>query len=259
MTSSWLVVLICIERFVAVCFPLKAPIINRKRFAVVGIVLIYLIIGAYNGVWVTFADRLVGGVCRPNTQPPGFVTINRTFLIVGLSIYSFIPCLILITLTTFIIIQLYSARRVRRNMLARLTEESYEDPTSKTTLMLLCIIVAFVILVMPIAVAHLIFFIKRQPIFEVKDVAIVVYREVATLLEHINYSINFLLYVVACPSFRNHLPLIFCCGRARRYTLGNENVALQDSSGSDKSRSSALTFNTRKGSAGSIQVHRVGQ
>lgn len=256
MTSSWLVVLICIERFVAVCLPMKAAYLNTKKHVVIGIVLVYLIIGTYNGVWVSFADRLIGGTCTPNTKPEGLAHVTRAFLIVGLTIYSFIPCLILFVCTTCIIVSLFASRNLRKRL--TVGSNSYDDQTSKTTAMLLCIIVAFVLLVLPITFAHLISFIQSQPLFESKEPGIVFYREISQVLEHLNYSINFVLYILACPSFRNQVPVIMRCRQQSRSSGVFQGVALQNSNNSDKSNLTNLTGrSSRKSSAASMQIHHV--
>ena len=56
MTSSWFVVLISMERVVAVALPFHAKKINSRKNIIGLIVLVYLAIGTFDLVWGCFAD-----------------------------------------------------------------------------------------------------------------------------------------------------------------------------------------------------------
>ena len=254
MTSSWLVVLICAERFVAVRLPMKTPLVVSKKSAVIAISMVYIIIGTYNGVWVSYTDKILNGICTPNTKPIGLEIVARNFLITGLAIYAFIPATVLVVCTTMIIYTLYSAKKVRQSMLTN--PKAYEDPTSKTTVMLLCVCVAFVLLVMPIAMTHLISFFRNQHVFQSKEEGTVVFREIAQLLEHLNYSINFFLYVIACPSFRKRVPTAI--GFSRKASAKKQrHLPLHDSSGSGSSDRGRMIPSSRRASASSNTTRTI--
>ena len=71
MTSSWFVVLISLERFIATAFPLKAKAISTKLSNAICVGMIYVSLGTYIGVWRSYTDKMLDGKCVPNTKPPG--------------------------------------------------------------------------------------------------------------------------------------------------------------------------------------------
>lgn len=71
MTSSWFVVLISLERFIATVFPLKAKGISTKLSNAICVGMIYVSLGTYIGVWGSYTDKMLDGKCVPNTKPPG--------------------------------------------------------------------------------------------------------------------------------------------------------------------------------------------
>ncbi|XP_055956203.1 uncharacterized protein LOC126817931 [Patella vulgata] len=48
-------------------------------------------------------------------------------------------------------------------------------------------------------------------IFESTEPTMVIYREVAQILEQLNYSINFFMYVLCSKSFRDRVKLVLTC------------------------------------------------
>ena len=67
MMSSWLVVFICVERFVAVCFPLRTKNMCTKRIANTSIAVTLLICGACNAFRVWLDTSIVQGTCVSNS------------------------------------------------------------------------------------------------------------------------------------------------------------------------------------------------
>ena len=59
--SSWCVVLISSERFVAVWIPNKAKNINTKRNIAAAIASLFLFFTCYIGYWTNFADKIIKG------------------------------------------------------------------------------------------------------------------------------------------------------------------------------------------------------
>ena len=59
MMSSWCVVLISIERFVAVWFPSKAKRINTKRNVLICITGLFISFATMIGYWTSFADHII--------------------------------------------------------------------------------------------------------------------------------------------------------------------------------------------------------
>ncbi|XP_067665030.1 galanin-like G-protein coupled receptor npr-9 [Haliotis asinina] len=208
MSSSWFIVFVCFERFVAVLFPLKTKLICTRRNALIGIAGVYTGLFFYNGFW-TFSTKIVNGICVPNYATSETAAMARAFLILGTFIYSLVPSAILLVLTPAICFQLARHSRLRKKMSSK--QDTKEDETNKTTAMLLGVTFAFFILVTPISIAHNIAFTLGVNFFESKDFKMVVVRETLQVMEQINYSINFFMYVMCSQAFRHRLGQILGC------------------------------------------------
>ncbi|XP_046354937.2 galanin receptor type 2-like [Haliotis rufescens] len=208
MSSSWFIVFVCFERFVAVLYPLRTKLICTKRNALIGIAGVYTGLFLYNGFW-TFSVRIVNGVCVPNYATPETAAMARVFLILGTFIYSLVPSAILLVLTPAICFQLARHSKLRRKMSNK--QDTQQDETNKTTAMLLGVTLAFFTLVTPISIAHNIAFTLGVNFFESTDFKMVVVRETLQVMEQINYSINFFMYVMCSRAFRRRLGQILGC------------------------------------------------
>ena len=234
MTSSWLVVFISVERFIAVFLPLKVKIACSRRNTLIGISIIYLFMAIFNGVW-SINTGLMDGNCIPQMPIPEQKTFASIFLLTGTMVYSIIPSIILLTLTPLIIARLIRNGRNRKQLTHGFKAGS--DESLKTTRMLLPIVIAFVVLVVPISIGHNISFFTDQDLFMSRDQTIVFYREIAQLLEQLNYSINFFLYVLYSKAFRECFLRIICY--SKKTTHGNSNT--NSGSGNNEMESSELS------------------
>ena len=210
MTSSWLVVLLCFERFIAVVYPLKAKFILRKRFILPAIALDYGILLIYNSVW-SFASEIVDGVCKPDVPS----LQQKIFVAIGTCLYSFIPTLLLMILTPLIVLRLLRQRRRRRNLASKVSSQASknEEEMLKASVMVIGIMIAYIILIIPISVVHFYSWTASISAFDVNNLSFFIFREIAQVLEQVNYSINFFLYVMCSTMFRRRVFEILKCGR----------------------------------------------
>lgn len=204
MTSSWLIVILCFERFIAVVFPFKTKTIITKKIIIALIVIDYLFIGTYNAVW-TFSSIVVDGTCKPDVTYPETKEKYRDFLLAGSSFYSLIPMIIMTILTPTIVTKLLFQRRKRKELAGRsgAAAEKADSETIRISAMLIGVVVAYITLVLPITVVHNLAFWRNVSAFDVNTPEFFVLREVAQILEQLNYSINFVLYVMCSEKFRN--------------------------------------------------------
>ena len=210
MTSSWLVVLLCFERFVAVVFPLKAKLIIKKKIIFPAIALDYLLIGSYNAVW-TFSSGIVNGFCKPDLPS----IEHKVFVTVGCTIYSFIPSAILLVFTPQIMYKIRRQVHLRRSITAskqHLTSASRkEEDMIRASIMVVCVMIAYIILVLPITIIHVYSAQIGVSAFDVNSLGFFVFREVSQVLEQINYAINFFFYILCSGRFRQRVYQILHC------------------------------------------------
>jgi hypothetical protein len=221
MTSSWFLVCICWERFVAVWFPLKAKIICTKRVAWALIVIIYFVITTYTSVW-SYASKITkDNMCHPDVYDktnPEEVSRFGTFLMGGVSLYSLIPMSFLITMTPLIALKLARQSKKRKSMVGKSVRTSSD--TSRTTIMLVGVMVAYVLLIGPVTALHISAFVLRVNALGSNAFGFLIFKEVCQILEQMNYAINFFLYVLTSSLFRVGLKELFSCNRQGQLARG---------------------------------------
>ena len=199
LTSSWLIVTLCFERFVAVVHPLKIKQIFNKKNILVLITCEALLIGIFNGMW-SFASQVINGICKIDAIFPDTKWKYRNFLIAGTSIYSFIPITIIMFLTPTIVWKLIQKRRSRQ-MLQHVSDRSTKKEL-RASLVTISVVVAFIVLVCPIATLFLIAYWQNLAVYGANNSIFFIAREIAQILEQINYSITFFLYIMCSDTFR---------------------------------------------------------
>ena len=219
LTSSWMVVMISCERFVAVWLHIKAKAINNTTNAYIAIGLVYGIFAVYAGYLGWCADRIVNGTCFMNIFNPETVHLARAFLATSLITYNVLPSAMLVVINALIVYKLVKMNKARNRITVGSSSSGQQLPGAtssrnrKTTVMLLSVTLAFVILVSPNAVTHLVSFVKRENVFSATDRATVLLREISQLCEQLDHSINFLLYVLSSKTFREDVLVLLKCGR----------------------------------------------
>ena len=203
MSTSWLVLLISVERFIAVVYPFKAVKWIVKSRVLLAISTIYVILGIYNSYWSSVTDRIVGPYCLPNTRPAEALQLSYILILLGNIVYSPVPCVILFITTSIIVHALRRSHAKRKHLTSEQAQQ--QDNTSRITGMLLGVCIAFLILVTPITIGHLLSIFAGINILFSTDPSVTIYRELAQLMEQTNHSINFFLYVVSSSEFRRVL------------------------------------------------------
>ena len=204
--SAWFVATIGCERFFVVWLPLRAKLISNKRVAVITVTCVVTIGAVYEGVR-TFNTYIVNEICMPNNEPPELKQLATAFMISTTIIYTIIPKVLLLCATPLTVFKLIHQRQKRREM----THNTGSDETVRITVMLLSVTITYIILVTPISVAHLVMYFQGNSIFLVKDTGFIIFREIAQLLEQLNFVINFFLYVVSNTSFRQKIGTLLKC------------------------------------------------
>ena len=214
LVSSWIVVLICIERFIAVCIPLRSKTLCSKRMAYASIVTTVLgasVFSAFRG-WMD--TSIVNGTCLPNSRHlKEYIAIVRMLLLVSLVIYALIPAIVTLVLNAFTVTSIWKGRR-KVHVMTTTHNPAGKTATqsTKATTMLLSTNVAFIVCVTPISIVHAVSFSRRVNLFESSDPMVVAVRETAQVFEQLNYSINFFLYVLCNSRFRSEfMRTVLCC------------------------------------------------
>ena len=209
-SSALFMVQICVERFFVVWYPLKSKLFSTKRAAIILVCCTFLFVASFCGAWTIAAD-IGNGRCLPVVVTKSNQQILSGFSYVGMSLRTFIPASMLLCFTPLTLIKLYSQRAVRRTMSKfRGTDETY-----RTTVMLLSVIIAFMVLTMPFCITkHILLFngidIVTSPLPWARSL-----YEVSQICEQTDCVLNFVIYVSVSASFRHYLSLMIKSRRTR--------------------------------------------
>ncbi|XP_021368639.1 neuromedin-U receptor 2-like [Mizuhopecten yessoensis] len=214
MTSSLFVVSISVERFIAVWFPLKVKFVCVNHVVYIVIAIVYILIGSFNSVW-SFSSGVIGGICHPDIVTSSIAQQHKVLLIIGSLLYSIIPLIILIFVTPFIMAKLVSGNKQRRKISQTTSTRIINRNNTHASILVLCILISYMLLVIPITIFHNVAFFKGVRAFGENDESFETFKSIAQMLEQINYAINFFLYTMVSEKFRRHLLEMFCCHKIR--------------------------------------------
>lgn len=209
MLSVWLVVLVSINRFWAVCraYEMSRVWTNERTLVYVALVAVFVlaftvprcleyhITSVYNSAKNTTLlkeQRTVLG------ESPEYKMIYKTVLT---SLFVFlVPTLTLITLTCFILHTLYVNRK-------KLAQSRTAKATGDISVVLLLVVILTTVCQTPLAVFQMVRLMTRgtcgSPLYYLDNVS--------KVLVNVNSSCNFILYVVFCSRFRRLLAATACC------------------------------------------------
>ena len=207
---AWILVIVSVQRFIAVYSPFEAKILNTKQRAILCLsVLLFLLIAVNLHLFWTFdlrADTV--SVCDVSHKSHHhFVTSVWPW--VDFSVGSFVPFLILIVCNAMIIRKLVERHHDhQKNM--NVTKGTEYIKITNMTVMLLTVTFVFLCLTSPIVIYNI-----GEPYWlEGADDFLKARLELASAISHLllylNNAVNFLIYCVSGPAFRKELRLMFC-------------------------------------------------
>ena len=205
-SSSWYVVLVGIERFLVVWFPLKAKILSNKKVALISTTVATAAIFTFEAAR-TGNTNIIDGVCLPFYKTPETEKLQTAFVATSTTIYSLIPTAILITVTPLTVWKLVRQQKKRQELM----QNAGNDETLHVTVMLLSVTITYLILVTVISMTFAVAFFMGENLLATKDPKILVFLEIAQIMEQLNYVINFFLYVISNVTFRKHVIYMLQC------------------------------------------------
>ena len=206
-SSTWVIVLISLERYLAICWPFKARVWIRVHRTiaihatvfVVAIILNIPLFLRYRGV-----HQMPCGACVCSIWLPGFYLRQKTFAHAHRIVYSILgtvlPLLLLIFTNCCLIRELYQARVSSTSS----TEE--RSSSNRTTVTLIAIVLLFLFLVFPSMILEFLQINFDSPISRLASL-------ITNLTQAIKFSCNFLLYCALNKQFRQHMSRWRCQGR----------------------------------------------
>ena len=196
--SSWCLVCITFERFIAVVWPLNCHIIiSRKKAALIlSVIATVLILLDLHVFWNTDQDSYGACVWKEEFYLSLFHTI---YTWVDISLFSIVPFILILTLNCLIICKLC---RTEMGGAKALNNQKQRD----IVFTLFGVSLAFISLTSPMCIYTLKVYIMGQPFDVTSTWAIIGY-----VLQETNFAINFYIYCLTGNRVRQELKSIFSC------------------------------------------------
>ena len=206
--SSALLIIISVEKFIALYFPLRTKTICTVHVAKrvsLATAIIFLIFDSQFLIIGKVYTNQYGDYCDYGNVPRAYLRLLFSTIIAIL--YSFGPFGIMILVDFAIIYKFMMAKLKTRLGGSGSTNQALSKSATKGTAMLLTISFAFILLTGPIAIAHIIWEV-------IPDLT----EKITITFEYVNHGINGILYCVSGSRFRNELLRTFgrCGSRITR-------------------------------------------
>ncbi|GFR84946.1 thyrotropin-releasing hormone receptor [Elysia marginata] len=250
-TANWFLVLICLERFISVCYPLKKRyLFTKKRSFIIAAVLIglmFTLIMTSLGVTRTFNKKK----CFTNASFRWY--FENVWLYLNVALHFFLPFILIIFLTSFIIHGLRKSREHRMSLVRKsngsisrakvlqdgggagkksrslstpitpvtptaLHNQRMLDDTARLertiTLMLIAASIFFLVSALPMSLYYLLRGFRDNQEVTIETARWVLYQQIAYVCVDSSHAINFFLYFFTAKRFRVQL-IRTVTGRAR--------------------------------------------
>lgn len=217
--ANWMLVLVCLERFVSVRYPLKKYVYFTKKRAYASSAVLFLVL------LFCFSHYLYNqGYCVPKDQ------LDMRFLEVWgwihSALYFFMPFVVVAVLTLLIVVCLHRYRRARQSMILQ-TSGGSDDRNMERAISIMLVSAAgvFLILALPTCIYHLL----NDAVLVAMGVTTrgrrFMFYQLTTIMADTSHAVNFFVYFVSTARFRHRfLELVglrhppWRCGRARNPT-----------------------------------------
>ena len=212
--SSWIVLCMTLERYIAVNFPFKKDLFCKPRHALTTIFVVFAIL-SYSQIFRLIVIEKSDGVCASADKYQKIYVAMHIYLY-QLVLQFMLPAMLILILNMSILVKI---RSLKDNVTKHGTAHSVRaySKRNKTTCMLLIVSFTYVVTLLPLVLVSIILNIS---ILHNKPLAVRIFRNVYNvsaileLISEINYAVNFFIYVISGAQFRQTLKVI--CQRSRR-------------------------------------------
>ena len=203
--SSWILVNISIERFVAVYRPFKVKQLFTPKKAILGLCVITVLLLITNIQYILISEMLNENgniVCTRKNIPlywARFITWLDNLM------YSIIPIVMLCLLNVLIV---YHIRRVQ---VVRTDSNTLTKQNVSVVRTVLTLTTTFIVLTLPICLSSMVNQMTVAMQFEELDSNLLDAMHITFMIMSVNFCVNFFLYCLTGRKFRQELCIMLCC------------------------------------------------
>ncbi|PVD29894.1 hypothetical protein C0Q70_09151 [Pomacea canaliculata] len=204
--ANWTLVLVCLERFLSIRFPLKKKIYFTKKRAMLIAVLLGMILCLcyiYAFIQIDQKDKID---CEDPDSPDDFT--KYPWYWINTFIYYFLPFILLLIFPCLIIVSLRRQRKAREAMVRTTPDTSGETTQTRVevviSVMVVCDAIVVIVTFAPICIFYLIVpfdIVNYGTASELLTVWIL--HITAVTLSEVNYAVDFVIYFAASKKFRS--------------------------------------------------------
>lgn len=231
-TSVWLTTTFTIERYIAVCHPIKRKVIctesraKKVVFAVFVVCFLCTIPTPFEWTVQTRVDlasnqTLVRAVYSEFGRN---MVYKKVYYWVTVVLFIFIPFVLLAVFNSFLIWAVHQSKSQRRLMTMTQTQRDSANQENKITIMLIAVVILFLICQLPTAVMLVYTSAHVYPLNSNSDALITGLNNIFNILMASNASCNFVLYCVLSEKYRRTFHKVFCKCTHREGYVGHSNA-----------------------------------
>ncbi|XP_074653587.1 cysteinyl leukotriene receptor 1-like [Tubulanus polymorphus] len=202
MISAWMLVLVSIERCIAVVMPLKAKLICKTKVMILTAVIASSVIIGGHGHFLVGIENINGTRCSLDESSAYHKFFYTIWIYIDLSLSVVLPFTICCSCNCLIVRAIRKSQLRRKMMVKKGNGQAGKEKIDSLTAMLLITNVTFVVTTLPYT-AYNNNVKRRQDFNELYDSTMI-------LVSYVNYAINFWLYCFSGPRFRKQLRSKVC-------------------------------------------------
>ncbi|XP_041376271.1 putative G-protein coupled receptor F59B2.13 [Gigantopelta aegis] len=229
MCSTWLTVAMSLERYLAICYPLRQDLYLTTRRIKIVIIITYIFSFLFN-IPVLWRYEVYQLCSASNTSVSGVMPfqvplwnshrLDMAYRIVWALLGNFVPLILLFWFNVCLCLQIYRSYKMRQQFKhdRRKGDHSAKSSGNVLTITLVVIVVMFFIFVAPSEIVIT----AAQMSNNDSTYSHMTIEAVMNFLQSLNFSLNFILYCIISPYFRKTLRYLFCCGCYNIYQVSKQ-------------------------------------
>ncbi|KAL1434250.1 hypothetical protein MTO96_011888 [Rhipicephalus appendiculatus] len=216
-TSVWLTATFTVERYIAVCHPIRSKVLcteSRARKAVMGVVLFCFALALPTPFEYAVVEEH-DPVTNATTVSLSYSEFGRnevykkTYYWMTVVVFTLVPFCLLAVFNAFLVRSVHISRKQRSRMILR-TDPSRDNQETKITVMLIAVVILFFVCQLPTAITLLYTSIANPEEGSEQEKLVFILGNVFNFLMSLNAAGNFVLYCLLSQKYRRTLLQVLC-------------------------------------------------